>query len=40
MIMRAPLLVTTLALVATPAVASAGQIIIVNIDGPNEGFNM
>lgn len=33
-------LLTSLALIAAaPAVASAGEIIIVNIDGPNEGFN-
>lgn len=39
--MRSTFLLTTtaLALVALPAVASAGQIIIVNADGPNEGFN-
>lgn len=37
--MRAHILISTLALVAAPALASAGQIIIINSDGPNEGFN-
>lgn len=36
--MRA-ILLATLGLLAAPAIASAGQIIIVNTDGPNEGFN-